>query len=181
MAIEIEHTQRVARPPAEVFAFVADLDGWPRWLIASGIVAVHREGPRVGTMPAAGERMTIEQRAAGRAGTFEVTVTAFEPGTRLALDGKDGDGVRIAIEAVVAPATAESPTRASPSAAAAEASASSPPPAESAAVSDLAWSFRIDLPFRYRIFEGMAEPQVRRAAMLDLEALRVRLESGASD
>ena len=90
------------RPPAEVFAFVADLDGWPRWLIASGIVAVHREDPRVGTMPAAGERMTIEQRAAGRAGTFEVTVTAVEPGTRLALDGKDGDGVRIAIEAVVA-------------------------------------------------------------------------------
>ena len=161
MAIEIEHTQRIGRPPAEVFAFVADLDGWPRWLIASGIVAVQREAPLVGTMPTAGERMTIEQRAAGRAGTFDVTVTTVEPGIRLALDGKDGDGVRIAIEAVVAPVPDGGP--------------------DASASTDLRWSFRIDLPFRYRIFEGMAEPQVRRAAMLDLEALRLRLESSAPD
>lgn len=159
MAIEIEHTQRIARPPAEVFAFVADLDGWPKWLIASGIVAVAREATLTGSIPTAGERMTIEQRAAGRAGTFDVAVTTVEPGIRLALEGKDGDGVRIAIEAVVSP-TADGGTDAS-------------------VTTDLRWSFRIDLPFRYRVFEGMAEPQVRRAALLDLEALRLRLESDA--
>lgn len=175
MAIEIEHTQRVARPSADVFAFVADLDGWPIWLIASGIVAIHREGSRAGTMPTAGERMTIEQRAAGRAGTFDVTVTAVEPGVRLALEGKDGDGVRIAIDAVVAAAPAAPATPSAPVGPVEPAA-----PTERAA-SDLHWSFRIDLPFRYRIFEGMAEPQVRRAAMLDLEALRLRLESSAPD
>jgi hypothetical protein len=156
MAIQIDIAQRIARPPADVFAFVADIEGWPRWLIASGIVGVHRAPGRAGTPVAAGETMVIEQRAAGRAGTFAVTVTGVEPG-RLALAGKDDDGVKIAIDAVVVPAA----------------------PVGSA--TELRWSFRIDLPFRFRIFEGMATPQVRQAAGLDLEALRLRLESSAQD
>jgi uncharacterized protein YndB with AHSA1/START domain len=157
MAIHIDITQRIARPPADVFAIVAAIDGWPRWLIASGIVAIRRAPGRAGTAIAAGETMLIEQRAAGRAGTFAVTVTGVEPGRRLSLAGKDDDGVKIAIDAVVLPAV----------------------PDEGA--TELRWSFRIDLPFRYRIFEGMAMPQVRQAAGLDLEALRVRLESSAAD
>jgi uncharacterized protein YndB with AHSA1/START domain len=157
MAIQIDIAQRIARPPADVFAFVADIEGWPKWLIASGIVAVHRAPGRAGTPVAGGETMIIEQRAAGRAGTFAVTVSGVEPGRRLALAGKDDDGVKIAIDAVVVPAA----------------------PDHSA--TELRWSFRIDLPFRFRIFEGMATPQVRQAAGLDLEALRLRLESSARD
>lgn len=168
MAIEIDITQRIARPPADVVAFVADIDGWPRWLIASGIVAVHRSPDVAGTEPLVGERMTIEQRAAGRAGTFEVTVTAVESGRRLALSGKDGDGVKIAIDAVVAPAAGAGV-------------GTDGAATERAPATDLTWSFRIDLPFRYRVFEGMAAPQVRRAAALDLEALRLRLESTPTD
>ncbi len=155
MAIEVVIDRRIARPAAEVIAAIADIDAWPQWLIASGIVAVHRQA--AGAAPTVGERMTIDQRAAGRAGTFEVAVTAAEPGTRLALEGKDGDGVKIAIDAVAAPSP------------------------DDAAASDLHWSFRIDLPFRYRIFEGMAAPQVRHAAALDIEALRLRLESTPGD
>lgn len=153
MAIDVDIETRFRRSPADVAAFIADIDGWPGWLVASGIVAVHRAEGAAGRAPVIGERMTIDQRAAGRAGTFEVEVTAVEPGTRLALSGRDGDGVRIAIDAVVSPAE------------------------DDAAAADLHWSFRIDLPFRYRVFEGIAAPQVRRAAALDLEALRQRLES----
>jgi len=39
---------------------------------------------------------------------------------------------------------------------------------------------RIGLPLRFRMFEGLAAPQVRRAAALDLEALKQRLESVAT-
>jgi hypothetical protein len=52
--------------------------------------------------------------------------------------------------------------------------------AESAGrVSDLRWSIRIGLPLRYRVFESMARPQVERAALLDVESLRQRLEAAA--
>ena len=43
----------------------------------------------------------------------------------------------------------------------------------------LRWALRADLPLRYRMFEGMVAPQARRAASLDLEALKRRLESVA--
>ena len=45
----------------------------------------------------------------------------------------------------------------------------------------LRWALRADLPLRYRMFEGMVAPQARRAAGLDLEALKRRLESVAQD
>ena len=45
----------------------------------------------------------------------------------------------------------------------------------------LRWALRADLPLRYRMFEGMVAPQARRAAALDLEAFKRRLESVAED
>lgn len=152
MAIDVVIETRIGRPVVDVFTHVADIDRWPEWLIASGIVRVARTGaaPLV-----AGERLTVEQRAAGRAGTFAATVTSLEPFTRLALTGKDGDGVSIDIAASLAPVDA--------------------------VATNLRWSIRIGLPFRYRIFESMAAPQVQRAAALDIEALKRRLESVAGD
>lgn len=153
MAIDVVIEARIGRPVADVFAHIADIDRWPEWLIASGIVKVVRSGaaPLV-----AGEPLTVEQRAAGRAGTFAASVTTLEPPGRLALTGKDGDGVSIDIAAELAPAAG-------------------------AVATDLRWSIRIGLPFRYRIFESMAAPQVQRAAALDIEALKRRLESVAAD
>jgi len=146
MAIAVTIESTIARPPEDVFARVADIDAWPSWLIASGIVRVERstDGPLV-----AGERLVVEQRAAGRAGTFQASVTALEPPSRFALQGKDEDGVSIDIDAVLAPADAGTSLR---------------------------WSIRIGLPLRYRMFESMARPQVERAAALDIEALRIGLE-----
>jgi uncharacterized protein YndB with AHSA1/START domain len=147
MAIAVTIEATVARPPAGVFAHVADIERWPHWLIASGIIRVERsaDGPL-----AEGEHLVVEQRAAGRAGTFEATVTALQPPSRLALHGRDGDGVTIDIDAELGPA---------------------------ADGTNLRWTIRIGLPLRYRMFESMARPQVERAAALDIEALKRRLES----
>ena len=43
----------------------------------------------------------------------------------------------------------------------------------------LRWSVRIGLPLKYRMFELMVAPQARKAAALDVEALKRRLESVA--
>ena len=155
MAIDVTIETTVARPPDVVFARIADIDAWPDWLIASGIVSVTRQttGP-----VRAGERLTVDQRAAGRSGTFAAEVSALEPGRRLALRGRDEDGVSIDIEADTAPADAAEGTGTA-----------------------LRWTIRIGLPFRYRVFESMARPQVERAAALDVEALRRRLESAPQD
>jgi uncharacterized protein YndB with AHSA1/START domain len=151
MAIAVTIETTVARPPAEVFAHIADIGAWPSWLIASGIVRVERatDGPLT-----EGEHLKVEQRAAGRAGTFEAQVTALQLPTRLALNGRDGDGVSIDIDAALAPAGDGTSLR---------------------------WSVRIGLPLRYRMFESMARPQVERAAALDIEALTRRLESTVED
>ena len=149
MAIEVTIETAIDAPPEAVFARIADVDGWPSWLIASGIVSVARtsSGPL-----AAGERLTVTQRAAGRAGVFDAVVEALEPPNRLVVEGRDAEGVTIAIEAGVAAADGGSTLR---------------------------WSIRIGLPFRYRIFESMAKPQVQHAAELDIEALRRNLGSSS--
>ena len=151
MAIGVTIETTIGRPPAVVYAQVADIDAWPSWLIASGIVRVDRtsDGPL-----SEGERLKVEQRAAGRAGTFKATVSALEPSSRLALNGRDEDGVTIDIDAELAP---------------------------EGDATNLRWSIRIGLPLRYRMFESMARPQVERAAALDIEALKRRLESTPAD
>jgi hypothetical protein len=112
-------------------------------------VARTGEGPL-----AAGERLTVTQQAAGRAGVFDAVVEALDPPNLLVVEGRDTEGVTIAIEADVAAAQGGSTLR---------------------------WSIRIGLPFRYRIFESMAKPQVQHAAALDIEALRRNLGSSSTD
>lgn len=155
MAIEVTVETAIARPPDVVFAHIAAIDAWPTWLIASGIKAVRRsvDGPL-----AVGERLMIEQLAAGRAARFVADVMALEPPTRLAIRGRDDDGISIEIEATLAPDAAET-----------------------GAATALRWMIRIGLPLRYRVFESMARPQVERAAVLDVESLRRRLEADARD
>lgn len=154
MAIELELEVPIGRSPEEVFAHLADIERWPEWLIASGIVRVERlDGPAPGAPLGPGSHLRIEQRAAGMEATLDARLTRFEPPHRLAVSGRDKQGIGVDIEAVLEPGGAG--TR-------------------------LLWRVRIGLPLRFRVFEGMAAPQVRRAAALDLEALRIRLESVAS-
>jgi uncharacterized protein YndB with AHSA1/START domain len=155
MAIDVAIDSTIERTPDDVFATVADLDAWPTWLIASGIRSVQRE--RAGE-PSVGERLVVQQDAAGRASTFDAQVTGFEPGRHIALRGRDRDGVTIDMDAAVAPT-----------------------PGSDGRSTELQWSIRIGLPLKYRFFESMARPQVERAALLDVESLRLRLETPAED
>jgi hypothetical protein len=49
------------------------------------------------------------------------------------------------------------------------------------AATELRWTIRIGLPLRYRVFESMARPQVERAALLDIEGLRLAFERPVED
>jgi carbon monoxide dehydrogenase subunit G len=149
MTISAEIETRIGRPTADVFAALADVEHYPEWLIASGIVRVERLDP--GPL-AAGSRLRIAQTVAGRSTTLEGLVTVHAPGAAFGLRGRDKDGVSVEIDAVIA--ADEMATR-------------------------LRWSVRIGLPLRFRMFESMVAPQARRAAALDLEALKRRLESVA--
>jgi uncharacterized protein YndB with AHSA1/START domain len=160
MAIDLEIEIDTARPPAGVFAELVAVERWPEWLIASGVIRVDRadtpagaDATAAGASPlAVGTKLRIEQRVAGRAATLEARVTAFDIDRRFALEGRDADGVKIAIDASLI---------------------------DRAPGSRLRWHLTIGLPFRYRVFESMARPQVERAARLDLEAFRRRLDAVA--
>jgi hypothetical protein len=157
VTITAELETRIGRPVAGVFTELSAVERFPEWLIASGIVRVQRldDGPL-----ASGSRLRIDQQVSGLANVLEGSITAFEPPSstepasagRIALEGRSDSGVRVGFDASL---LADGP------------------------VTRLRWSVRIDLPLRYRMLEGMLAPQVRRAATLDLEAFRIRLESVA--
>jgi len=150
VTISVEVETVIARPPAEVYAELTAVERFPEWLVASGIVRVER----LDTGPTViGSRVRLSQRVAGRSTVLDGSISALEPGRAFGLRGLDQDGVSIEIDALLAP---DGPgTR-------------------------LRWSLRIGLPLRYRMFESMVAPQARRAATLDLEALRRRIEAAAA-
>ena len=149
MTISVEAEARIGRPVADVFAALTDVERYPDWLIASGIVRVERldAGPLQ-----AGSRLRIAQTVAGRSTVLDGAVTVLAPDAAFGVRGKDKDGISVEIDAVVA--------------------------ADDLATK-LRWTARIGLPLRFRMFESMVAPQARRAAALDLEALKRRLETGA--
>ena len=151
MTISSDLSVTIARPIDEVFTDLVDMERWPAWLIASGVTRVTRETADDGALDV-GSKLVIEQRLAGvRTSIVEAVVTAFERPNRFAVRGRDADGITVEIEAAL---TAVDPG------------------------CRLDWSLRVALPLRYRMFESMAAPQVRHAAGLDLEAFRIRSESG---
>lgn len=149
MTIAVEIESRIGRSPADVYAELSAIERFPEWLVASGIVRVERLD---GGQLAAGSKVRVAQRVGGRSTVLDGTITALEPDRAFGLRGRDPDGVSIEIDAAMSPD--ELGTR-------------------------LRWSLRIGLPLRFRMFESMVAPQVRRAATLDLEALKRRLESAA--
>ena len=150
MTVEAEIETRIGRPPTVVFEALTDVERYPQWLIASGIVRVERldAGPL-----AVGSRLQIAQTVAGRSTVLDGSVTAITPGSAFGLRGKDKDGVTIEIDAALTP---------------------------DGQTTSLRWSLRLKLPLRFRVFESMVGPQAKRAAALDLEALKQRLESVVS-
>lgn len=151
MTISVDAERLIARPPADVFAALIAVERFPDWLIASGIVRIDRLDP--GEL-GVGSGLRIAQRVGGRSTVLEGTITELERDRAFGLRGRDPDGVTIEIAAGLSPEDASTRLR---------------------------WSLRIGLPLRFRMFESMVAPQVRRAATLDLEALKQRLESATTD
>jgi len=152
MTIRVAIETDIARPIDDVFAALVDVERWPAWLVATGIQQVTRSAPAA---TGVGTPLTIDQRAAGRASVVAATITTLDAPTRFAIAGKDADGIKTELEATLV-AVDPGTTR-------------------------LRWSARIDVPLRWRIFESMAGPQVQRAAALDVEAFKRRLETAPSD
>jgi len=149
MTVSVEIETSIGRPPPAVFDALTDVERYPEWLIASGIVRVERldSGPL-----AAGSRLRIAQTVAGRSTVLDGSVTVLAPGAAFGLRAVDKDGVSVEIDAVIA---------------------------ADVLATRLRWSVRLGLPLRFRMFESMVAPQARRAAALDLEAFKRRLESAA--
>lgn len=147
MSVHAELERTIDRPLEAVFGALADVERFPGWLVASGVVRVERldAGPLE-----TGSRVRIQQMVAGRGTILDGTITALESPRRFALRGRDRDGVSVDIDATLAPDG--DGTR-------------------------LRWSLRLDLPLRFRMFEGLVAPQLERAAALDIEALKRRLEA----
>ena len=150
MTVAVEIETRIGRPPADVFAELTSVERFPEWLIASGIVGV--ELLDEGSL-GVGSRLRIGQSVGGRSTTLDGAVTVLEPGTAFGLSGRDPDGVTIELDARLS--------------------------SDDGLTTRLRWSLRMGLPLRFRMFESMVAPQARRAAILDLEAFKRRLESVA--
>jgi Polyketide cyclase / dehydrase and lipid transport. len=150
MTITVEIETRIGRPPKDVFAVLSAVERYPEWLVASGIVRVER----LEDAPlAVGSRLRISQSVAGRSTVLDGAVTVLEPGSAFGIRGRDPDGVSIELDAQLT--------------------------SDDGLTTQLRWSLRMGLPLRYRTFESMVGPQAKRAAALDLEALKRRLESVA--
>ena len=150
MTIAVQLETSIGRSPATVFAELIAVERFPEWLIASGIVRVERLDEGPLTV---GARLRIGQSVAGRSTTLDGSVTVLEPDAAFGLRGRDPDGVTIELDAQLS--------------------------SDDALTTRLRWSLRMGLPLRYRMFESMVAPQAKRAATLDLEAFKRRLESVA--
>jgi Polyketide cyclase / dehydrase and lipid transport. len=150
VTIAVQIETQIGRSPADVFAALSSVERYPDWLIASGIARVERLD--VGVL-AVGSRLRISQSVAGRSTVLDGAVTVLEPGSAFGIRGRDSEGVTIELDAQLA--------------------------SDDGLTTRLRWSVRMGLPLRYRMFESMVAPQAKRAAALDLEALKRRLESVA--
>jgi uncharacterized protein YndB with AHSA1/START domain len=150
VTVVVEVETTIGRAPAAVYAELTAVERYPEWLIASGITRVER----VDSAPlAAGARLRIRQSVGDRSSVLDGAVTTLEPGTAFGLRGRDSDGVTIELDARLS--------------------------SDDGLTTRLRWSVRLGLPLRFRMFESMVAPQARRAATLDLEAFKRRLESVA--
>jgi len=89
VTVAIDAEVRIARPVGEVYAALIDVERWPAWLIATGIVKVERldDGPL-----RAGSRLRVAQSLAGRAATLDGLVTVLAPDAAFGVQGRDQIG-----------------------------------------------------------------------------------------
>jgi uncharacterized protein YndB with AHSA1/START domain len=149
VTIAAELETTIARSVDGVFAELVAVERYPEWLSATGVRAVERLDDAAF---GEGSRLTIQQQIAGRSTTLDGVVTVLVPGERFALRATDAQGIAVELDAGL---LADGP------------------------MTRLSWSIRLGLPLRFRFFESMVAPELRRAATADLENLKRRLEAVA--
>ena len=87
----VERTARISAPPDQVFAFIADLDNLASWM--TGVVSVDAGPGQVGV----GSTARIVRELMGSRVEAPLTVTAYDPPARLAIDS-EVSGVRAGAE-----------------------------------------------------------------------------------
>ncbi len=92
--LRIELTVEIARPPAEVFDYLSDVERLPDW--QSSAVAAHADGALC-----KGARVSERRRLLGRELDTELEVTGYEPPRRLTLRSHGGP-VRVTVDHVLA-------------------------------------------------------------------------------
>jgi uncharacterized protein YndB with AHSA1/START domain len=75
MSLKVETTVQIARPPDDVFAFIAEPENLPRWDPAIREVRRKEPGP-----VAKGSGLVVSAEESGRRVTVDSHVTEFEPG-----------------------------------------------------------------------------------------------------
>lgn len=144
--ITVDYELRIGRIPDDVFRHVADVERYPDWQRATGVVAVERgDNEPLG----AGSRFRMERLVRGNRGMVECEVTAFEPGRRFGFRGHDSAGFDIDAETRL---TAEG------------------------ARTKLAWRFAMTTPGLLSLGGGMLRREIRSAAERDFGALKRMLE-----
>ena len=93
---EAERSAEIARPAAEVFAFLSNLENLPRW--QSGVLRADLTTP--GPL-AVGSKAVVERRMFGQQIVADLVVTAYEPPHRIVL-ATEASGVTVEASVVVA-------------------------------------------------------------------------------
>ncbi|HEY7524398.1 MAG TPA: SRPBCC family protein [Candidatus Limnocylindrales bacterium] len=148
--IEVAWSVGIGRLPEDVFRHVADIERYPDWQRATGIVGVRRtdDGPL-----GPGSRFVIERLVRGNRGSVDCVVTAVDPGRRFAFRGRDSSGFDVETEIDLAPAGMGS---------------------------RLDWRFRMTTPGLLSLAGGMLRREVLAAAESDFTSLKRMLEQVAS-
>jgi uncharacterized protein YndB with AHSA1/START domain len=90
MAYSATYDITIKAPPAKVFDYIADISRHGEWGSADDKMKVTAEKP--GT-PAVGARYKAEGVLNGKVNPSVVTITAYEPQTRVAFDAEDSNSV----------------------------------------------------------------------------------------
>ncbi len=139
----------IGRTPDDVFSHVADIERYPEWQVAAGITRVARADD--GPL-GQGSRFLVDRVTQGMAGTIDGFVTVFEPGQRFAFAGQDSAGFTVEVETVLVP---DGP------------------------VTRLEWQMVIGNHGINRFIQPIVTGQIRRAATIDFENFKRRLEAVA--
>jgi len=147
--VRIEQSVPIGRSPDDVFRHIVDIERYPEWQVAAGIRRVARQDE--GPL-GVGSRFDVERVTQGMAGTIDCVVTVFEPGRRFAFQGQDSAGFDVVVEAVLVP---DGPA------------------------TRVDWSMEISNHRFNRFLQPIITGQMRRAAAIDFENFRRRLEAVA--